>query len=69
MFVTSSLTSLSSSRISPSSDFTPFKPVIQLSQFFKSLYMSDRLARVLKEFSESKNLKQREVVEGALIDL
>ena len=34
----------------------------------QSLYMSDLLARVLKEFSESKNLKQREVVEGALIE-
>ena len=34
----------------------------------QSLYMSDLLARILKEFSESQNLKQREVVEGALIE-
>ncbi|MEA4806859.1 hypothetical protein LNN31_04295 [Acetobacterium wieringae] len=32
----------------------------------QSLYMSDLLARILKEFSESQNLKQWEVVEGAL---
>ncbi|UYO63641.1 hypothetical protein LNN31_04200 [Acetobacterium wieringae] len=34
----------------------------------QSLYMSDLLSRILKEFSESQNLKQREVVEGALIE-
>jgi len=30
--------------------------------------MSDLLSRILKEFSESQNLKQQEVVEGALIE-
>ena len=34
----------------------------------KSIYMSDLLARLVTEFSESKNLSQREVVETALIE-
>ncbi len=34
----------------------------------KNIYMSDLLARLVTEFSESKNLSQREVVETALIE-
>jgi hypothetical protein len=34
----------------------------------KSIYMSDLLARLVTEFSGSKNLSQREVVEAALIE-
>lgn len=34
----------------------------------KSIYMSDLLARLASEFSESKNLSQREIVEAALIE-
>lgn len=34
----------------------------------KSIYMSDLLARLMTEFSESKNLSQREIVEGAIVE-
>jgi hypothetical protein len=34
----------------------------------KGIYMSDFLARLLGEFSESKNVSQREIVEGALVE-
>ncbi len=34
----------------------------------KSIYMSDLLSRIVTEFSESKNLSQREIVEAALIE-
>lgn len=34
----------------------------------KSIYMSDMLIRLLKEYCESKNLKQRDVVDVALIE-
>lgn len=34
----------------------------------KSIYMSDLLARLVTEFSDSKNLSQREVVEAALVE-
>lgn len=34
----------------------------------KSIYMSDKLARLVTEFSESKNLSQREIVEAAMIE-
>lgn len=34
----------------------------------KSIYMSDLLARLVAEFSESKNLSQREIVEAAIVE-
>ncbi len=34
----------------------------------KSIYMSNKLARLVSEFSESKNLSQREIVEAAVIE-
>lgn len=34
----------------------------------KSIYMSDLLSRLMAEFSESKNISQRDIVEAALIE-
>lgn len=34
----------------------------------KSIYMSDLLARLVAEFSDTKNLSQREIVEAALVE-
>jgi len=34
----------------------------------QSIYMSELLGRLMKEYCESKNLKQRDVVEGALVE-
>ncbi len=34
----------------------------------KSIYMSNLLARLVTEYSESKNLSQREIVEAALVE-
>ncbi|MDD3050918.1 MAG: hypothetical protein PHR06_07190 [Candidatus Cloacimonetes bacterium] len=34
----------------------------------QSVYMSELMGRLMREYAESKNLKQRDVVEGALIE-
>ena len=52
----------------PQSDGTVPKYAVPGTTKTQSIYMSELLGRLMKEFCESKNLKQRDVVEGALIE-
>ena len=52
----------------PQSDGTVPKYAVPGTTKTQSIYMSELLGRLMKEFCESKNLKQRDVVEGALVE-
>ena len=52
----------------PQSDGTVPKYAVPGTTKTQSIYMSELLGRLMKEYCESKNLKQRDVVEGALIE-
>lgn len=52
----------------PQSDGTVPKYAVPGTTKTQSLYMSELLVRLMKEFCDSRNLKQRDVVEAALIE-
>ncbi|UYO62401.1 hypothetical protein LNN31_16675 [Acetobacterium wieringae] len=52
----------------PQSDGTVPKYAVPRTTKTQSLYMSELLVRLMKEFCDSRNLKQRDVVDAALIE-